>query len=369
VLGLGASLGRLGSALLASPDDNAVFEANVPLSRPRATPLERRLGGGLDARLFTDLSQLRPHSLVIPADRFYIRTSAPAATAAIKQWTVSARANGALLRAWTATELRAQSRDAGVCLLECSGNSDPDNFGLISAARWQGVPVHALLEPLRPRARRLITIAGLDDERSASGTSIPGASWTFTWDQLRDAFLATGMNGAPLPPDHGYPVRLVVPGWYGCTCIKWVTEISFVDDDAAATIQMREFAARTHQASGVALAREYLPATIDHAAIPVRIERWRRKDGTLEHRVIGIVWGGSRPTNALEIQFLADGPYEPVSDCPLPTTTRTWSLWSHTWQPASPGRYSIALRVADRSLPTRRLDMGFYRRAVSIDRV
>ena len=68
-------------------------------------------------------------------------------------------------------------------------------------------------------------------------------------DQIREsrAFLATGMNGAPLGPDHGFPLRLVVPGWYGCTAIKWVNEIALLDDTAPATDQMREYAGRTHQ--------------------------------------------------------------------------------------------------------------------------
>ena len=137
-------------------------------------------------------------------------------------------------------------------------------------------------------------------------TSVPGASWIFSRDDLQRALLALRMNGAPLPRDHGFPVRLIVPGWYGCACIKWVNRIELVPDDAPATSQMREFASRTHQpfdasrragsptAAGPgppqALARDYLPAVIDTAAMPVRVEKWVAS-GHVFYRIVGITWG------------------------------------------------------------------------------
>jgi hypothetical protein len=93
-----------------------------------------------------------------------------------------------------------------------------------------------------------------------------------------------------------------VPGQYGCSCIKWVNEIAFVADEVEATSQIREFAARTQQLGVPKLAREYQPATIDQAAMPVRIEKWL-VDGRIRYQVAGILWGGSRPINVLEIRF------------------------------------------------------------------
>src|SRR6185369_9127809 len=105
--------------------------------------------------------------------------------------------------------------------------------------------------------------------------STPGASWIFSFEQLATAFLATRMNGEALPEDHGAPVRLFVPGWYGCACIKWVNAIALVDDTAEATSQMQEYASRTGQTGVPALAKDYLPGVIDQAAMPVRVEQWR----------------------------------------------------------------------------------------------
>src|SRR5207302_3464729 len=102
--------------------------------------------------------------------------------------------------------------------------------------------------------------------------------------------------------------RLLVPGWYGCTCIKWVNAITFVDDDAEPTLHMQEFAARTHQQGTPKLAKRYRPAIIDQAAMPNRVEKWFM-DGSIMYRVVGILWVGSCLVKALEIRFNSDEDY------------------------------------------------------------
>jgi DMSO/TMAO reductase YedYZ molybdopterin-dependent catalytic subunit len=369
------------AALLQS---GARFLSNVPLGLSgggRTPPFGQRLGLGLDARLFADLSTLdpdKPDTLITPADRFFVRTAAPPSLRA-DAW--SLRVDG-LVAAPIELDLRAlqsMSTRGGRYLLECSGNVDQSNYGLLSTADWDGVPLARVLDRVRPASpvHRLL-VSGVDHEASAARTSVPGASWIFARSDLDRALLATRMNGAPLPADHGAPVRLIVPGWYGCTCIKWVNRIELVKDDAPATAQMREFAARTHQpfdsrevasslrAGGPLLARDFEPAVIDTAAMPVRVEKWT-DGGRVFYRVVGIIWGGAKPTNALSIRFKSGTPWVRVEHCPLPESTLTWSLWSHTWRPSSPGRYQIVLKVDDPSIRTRRLDIFFYVRDVDID--
>jgi DMSO/TMAO reductase YedYZ molybdopterin-dependent catalytic subunit len=253
--------------------------------------------------------------------------------------------------------------------MECSGNADQTNYGLMSVADWDGVPLTAILDRVRPRSgASRVLISGVDDEVTPSRTSVPGASWIFSRDDLQRALLAVRMNGASLSRDHGFPVRLVVPGWYGCACIKWVNRIELVPDEAAATAQMREFAARTHQDPRAALARDFVPAVIDTAAMPVRVEKWAI-DGRLAYRVVGIIWGGAKPTGALSIRFRSNQRWIPVDSCPMPSTTLMWSLWSHVWRPDAPGRYQIVLRVDDPTIRTRRLEVFFYVREIQIDEI
>jgi DMSO/TMAO reductase YedYZ molybdopterin-dependent catalytic subunit len=349
--------------------------ATVPLGNPAAlatTPTNRLLGQGLGARLFTELSTITPGSSeasTTPTDRFFVRTACPASLPDPASWNIEVAGLGESPSRVSLASLQRVATRTGRYLIECSGNTDPANYGLLSTADWEGVPMSALLDRLRPhRAASHILVTGVDDDADPMRTSVPGASWIFTRDDLERAILAMRMNGAPLPRDHGMPIRLVVPGWYGCACIKWVNRIELVPDDEPATAQMREFASRTHQNGVPALAREFIPALIDTAAMPVRVERWIEA-GRIFYRVVGVMWGGRTPTDALSIRFRAGAPWMRVEHCPMPSTTDTWSVWIHTWRPTEPGRYDIVLRVDDPRIRTRRLDIFFYARSVQIDEI
>ncbi len=172
------------------------------------------------------------------------------------------------------------------------------------------------------------------------------------------------MNGEPLPPDHGQPVRLVIPGWYGCCNIKWVDRLTLVGADEPSTAQMREFASRTHQSGTPTLARDFRPAIMQQAAMPIRVEQWD-VGGEILYRVVGILWGGEETTDALQIRY-DQGTPEPVEVCPPHLQNKTWTLWSHAWRPPGAGTYRIDMEIADPAVPSNRLDSGFYARRVSV---
>lgn len=333
------------------------------------------LGAGLDARQFTDISTLDSTHLVTPSERFYIRTAHPPGLPDAESWTIACGGLGQTEQPLAVTSLARDVRDVGIRVMECAGNADPANFGLLSAAEWTGVPLDAVLARLRrPPGARLIRMTGIDDEQMRSRTSNPGASWIFTPDELvrTGAFLALGMNGAPLSPDHGAPIRLVVPNYYGCSCIKWVSRLDWVADDEPSTVQMMEFSSRTHQAGVIRLARDYQPPVIELAATPIRVEQWLTSMNGSErivYRVVGIRWGGVAGRAPLTIRFKSGEPFVPVSDVPATDAPETWSLWSHEWVPTAPGRYQITLGVSDRTVSARRLGLYYYTREVELDRV
>jgi DMSO/TMAO reductase YedYZ molybdopterin-dependent catalytic subunit len=320
--------------------------------------------------LYADLSRLDPDALVTPTERFYIRTREPDRIDRGVPWTIDASGLAGAPRRVPIAEILEAERAMGVHLLECSGNARSAAFGLLSAAEWGGMPLIDFVDLLapRPEATRVV-VSGFDEHSvpSSGMHSTPGAAWSFTLEQVEDAgaFLATTMNGEALTPDHGAPIRLLMPGWYGCTCIKWVDRITLVGDDEPATSQMIEFAGRTHQGRAFELARDYAPAEIQPAAMPVRVERWR-VDDQIVYRVVGILWGNTESSRGLEVRF-ADGPWEPVRVCPARRDRRTWSLWSHLWAPVSPGVVPIVLRLNDPTVRSIRLEAGYYRREVEIE--
>jgi DMSO/TMAO reductase YedYZ molybdopterin-dependent catalytic subunit len=343
----------------------------VPFLSPsaQAAQLDRILGSDLDARLFTDLEPLQPNALITPNDRFFVRTAFSSPLQSVSTLEVAGLVDKP--QTLSVNQVEAMAVPAGIHLIECAGNTDAAAFGLISAARWDGVPIASLLErAAAARSAAFVLVSGVDDPRGSSRTSVPGASWIFSRADLErsQAFLAVRMNGDPLPRNHGAPLRLVVPGWYGCSCIKWVNRIETVADSADATGQMREYASRTHQRGQPRLARDYVPASIDTAAMPVRVEHWIR-NGRTAYRVVGIVWGGPRPATGLLIRFKHAENWTPVDDYPRPAGETTWSVWSHWWTPTMPGRYEIVLKVDDPSIRTRRLDIFFYVRSVEITQV
>ena len=284
-------------------------------------------------------------------EQFYIRTAHPPSLPPAGSWRIAGGGLVAEERLLDIGSMESEARDIGLRLMECAGNSDPANFGLLSAAEWGGVPMSAVLERIRPLpAGRRVRVTGFDDEQQPSVTSNPGASWVFTREELdrTGAFLALRMNGAALTADHGAPIRLVVPNYYGCSCIKWVARIDWVGDDEQATSQMMEFSARTHQKGVLRLARDYQPPVIDLAAVPIRVEQWMvTRDGRerVVYRVVGVRWGGTVRHPPLTIRFRNTEPFVPVSDSQAIDDPSAWSLWSHEWTPDAPGRYQITLGV------------------------
>jgi DMSO/TMAO reductase YedYZ molybdopterin-dependent catalytic subunit len=373
----GEVLARLATQVPCVAAPSSELLSTLPLFRDRSQPQEFGVkygGAGLDARLVTDLSLLEPNKLVTANELAYIRTEMPASAreaAAKGPWTLEASGFIPEPAHLKLDDLMKLSKRMGPHLFECSGNANPANFGLMSVAEWEGIPLTEVVARLKPsKDATAVLVSGFDHIGQVSQRSIVGASWVFpleTLDRL-GAFLAVSMNGVPVPEDHGKPVRLVVPGWYGCTWIKWVNELRLVRIDEPATSQMMEFALRTHQGRVPTLARDYEAPALDVAATPVRVEK-RRIDGRLEYRIVGIVWGGERPVDRLLIRFNAGDAPTPFALCPPPRTHRTWSLWEYRWRPPAPGVYNIGLRAADPAIRTRRLDISFYVRRVIIDEV
>jgi len=350
---------------------NAQFIKVMGFDNDGTLPFGETYGEGLTGRQLFDLKQLGEENLVTPNELFYVRTMYPGLLDPATPWNIRIHGLVESELNLSMADLDPLVVDQGVKLLECSGNTEGGSFGLLSAAQWSGVPfadILAMVDPL-PGATRVL-VSGFDEHTGNSSGSVPGAAWIFTIDQLLNAgsFFATVMNDEALPPNHGQPVRLFNPGWYGCSCIKWVNEIIFVDEDEAATSQMREFSFRTHQNGTPDLARDYIPAVIDTAAMPIRIEQWQ-VDGRITYRVMGMIWGGDELEPTLEIKFESDeddSGWHNVEYCPPREHAQTWGLWWYAWKPTNPGTYAVNCRVNSNDIRTRRLDSGWYTRTIDV---
>ena len=332
-------------------------------------PTNTLMGTDLDGRLLTDLSDVGPNHPTTTNRNFFVRTRASELLQVRKPWTIQVSGLVKHPSEMSLADVRKVTRPAGMHLMECSGNVRDGHFGLLSVGDWTGVLASQILGSLPiEKAASHVLISGFDDYPNTSATSEPGASWIFSMDAIQSskAFFATGMNGSTLARDHGAPVRLVVPGWYGCTCIKWVDKIQLLDADAATTSQMREFAGRTMQRGVPERVKDYSAPIIEQAAMPVRVEKWLvgRK---IKYLVNGIAWGGSQPVSDLAIRFNEGEDFVPVDDFDH-SASHPWSFWAHAWTPIRRGGYVIQLRVKD-TIPARRLNSGFFVRSVDITEI
>ena len=198
---------------------------------------------------------------------------------------------------------------------------------LIGNARWTGV-----------RLDELLVEAGVDPAATqVVGRSIDGYTCGFPIEAAtdgRNALVAFGMNGEPLPLEHGFPVRLIVPGLYGyISATKWLTEIELTTfEDFEQYWVPRGYADR---------APIKLMSRID--SVDGLGTLTRKADGTAA--IGGVAWAQTRGISAVEVQ-LDDGPWQP---CELGAALNddTWRQWAFRWSPTATGRSSIRCRATD----------------------
>jgi DMSO/TMAO reductase YedYZ molybdopterin-dependent catalytic subunit len=197
--------------------------------------------------------------------------------------------------------------------------------GLISNAKWLGVRLKDVLEEAGP-------LPGADQVVGRSVDGFTAGAPTEVLLDGRDAMLAVGMNGAPLPIEHGFPVRLVVPGLYGyVSATKWLTELeltSFADFSAY-------WVPRGWSAKGPI-------KTESRIDTPRSGSRPRAGQVT----VAGVAWAQHRGISKVEVQ-VDDGPWQPATLGAVPSVD-TWRQWSLSW-PATPGKHRLTVRAYDNS--------------------
>ena len=190
-------------------------------------------------------------------------------------------------------------------------------------ARWLGVPLRTLLEEAGVQD-------GADQMVSRSVDGWTAGSPTDAVVDGRDALLAIGMNGEPLPVEHGFPARLVVPGLYGFTsATKWVTEIELTTFDAYDPYWVQRGWAQV--APIKTMARIDTPgglATVDAGTVPVG----------------GVAWAIHRGISAVEVR-VDDGPWQEAQLGAVPGND-TWRQWMFPWE-ATSGRHTITARAVD----------------------
>jgi sulfane dehydrogenase subunit SoxC len=265
--------------------------------------------------------------------------------------------------------IKSRPQVSSVVTLECAGNgraqllprpvSQPWLSEAVGTARWTGTPLASLLRE-----------AGIDD--GAVDVVFTGADHGIERGLEQDyqralpiseamsenVMLAYEMNGAPLPPQHGAPLRLIVPGWYGMAHVKWLRRITVVPDPFDG-FQMRAYRLRdAPDESGIPLTRIEPRALLVPPGFPDFMSRRRvLRSGTVT--IEGRAWSGWARITMVQVSLDGGDSWE-VADLEQALDSHGWAHWTWTWQ-AEPGSYVLSARATDASGRTQPLGQRWSR--------
>jgi sulfane dehydrogenase subunit SoxC len=252
-------------------------------------------------------------------------------------------------------DLRARPSVTMAVTMECAGNgrallsprpiSQPWLGEAVGTAEWTGTPLRPLLEEAGPLDEAVeLVFAGADrgvqkEIEHDYERSLPIA------DAVRDeVLLAYEMNGAPLPPQHGFPLRLVVPGWYGMTSVKWLASITAVREPFEGVQQLAYRYRQQPEDDGMPVTRMDPRSLMIPPGIPDFMTRSRLADAG-RHVLRGRAWSGWGPIERVEVS--ADGGLTwATAELGDAVSPHAWRSWAFDWD-AQPGTAELCCRAAD----------------------
>jgi sulfane dehydrogenase subunit SoxC len=255
------------------------------------------------------------------------------------------------------SELRERPAVEVVSTIECAGNgrallsrrraSQPWLLEAVGTARWRGVGLRALLDEagLADGAVEIV-FTGLD--RGIEGEVEQSYQRALPLEEaLRDdVLLAYEMNGQPLLPQHGFPLRLVVPGWYGMTSVKWLHEIDVVGEPFAGYQHARAYRRWQHEDDeGEPITRIQPRALMVPPGIPgfpVRERKIPLGPCLLEGRA----WSGFAPIERVDVST-DGGETWAQAELEEAPSAYAWRRWTYEWRPQEPGGYTLTCRATD----------------------
>ena len=276
--------------------------------------------------------------LITPNNDFYrIDTALSVPRVDVQKWRL--RITGMVERpqVFTYADLAAMPAQEADVTLACVSNEVGDN--LVGNARWIGIPLPALLERAGVKAGAMQII----------GRSVDGFTAGFPTEVALDgrmSMVALGMNGEPLPLEHGFPARLIVPGLYGyVSATKWLTEIQLTTWEAFNAFWIQ----RGWSKQGPIKTASRIDVPSNGKTLPAG-----------RTPIAGVAWGGIRSISKVEVRVIPTGTDDgPWMNARLgdPLSQSTWRQWVVEWD-ARPGEYELSVRATDGTGETQTADLA-----------
>jgi DMSO/TMAO reductase YedYZ molybdopterin-dependent catalytic subunit len=274
-------------------------------------------------------------SEVTPNDKFYrIDTNIIVPSIDANTWRLNLRGlvkNGPVQ--FTYDQLKAMPSVSEYATLECI--SDKIEGDLISTAYWKGVPLKSILDKAQVLPEAIYIVFRCSD---GYDVGIP-----LDRGMMDGTILAYEMNGVPLPAEHGFPVRAIVPGLYGMMNAKWITDIELVGRVYEGFWQRRGWA---NNAKYQTHSKIVFPGD----ALRNRFEQLSVNATTIGSKspIAGIAFAGDRGISKVEVSTDGGNTWQTAS-IKDPLSINSWVLWALDWIPQNKGRYNILVRATDKT--------------------
>jgi DMSO/TMAO reductase YedYZ molybdopterin-dependent catalytic subunit len=286
---------------------------------------------------------------------------------------------GAVERPSTLTldDLKKRDRTAQPVTFECAGNgralleprpqSQPWLTEAVGTAEWGGTPLAPLLAEAGPSESAVeVLFSALD--RGVEGDVPQSYERALPIAEAEHALLAYEMNGAPLPPQHGFPLRLVVPGWYGMQNVKWLTRITVLEEPFEGYQNAVSYRLYGEDGEPGDPVTRMLPRSL---MIPPGVPEFLTRERRLEPGPVtlsGRAWSGHGPIERVDVSTDGGTTFDAAVLDP-PVGPNAWRGWSFDWD-AEPGEHELCSRATDAAGNTQPLEppwnlKGFANNAVA----
>ncbi|MGH2731124.1 MAG: sulfite oxidase [Actinomycetota bacterium] len=292
--------------------------------------------------------------VVMPSAHFYVRNHFPIPALDPATWALTVGGlveHPMILSLRDLHNMRSQSL---VVTIECAGNGrsrfEPPiegekwNLGAVSTAEWTGVPLVEVLDRagVEDAAREVVF-------RGADAGTVPGRTETIHYERslkLEDArnsevLLAYAMNGEPLPIQHGYPLRVIVPRWYGMTSVKWLTDIEITDTAFDGHFQADTYVYEWERDGR--MVRE--PVSVQKVRSLIIEPRADQKVVPGELLIRGVAWSGGAAIGSVEVA-VGDGGWQEAHLVGEPNR-HSWQWWELLTHIDEPGATTVRARATD----------------------
>jgi DMSO/TMAO reductase YedYZ molybdopterin-dependent catalytic subunit/rhodanese-related sulfurtransferase/glyoxylase-like metal-dependent hydrolase (beta-lactamase superfamily II) len=292
--------------------------------------------------------------VVMPNARFYVRNHFETPRLDERTWRL--QVSGLVERPLQLSirDLRNMPSQALVVTLECAGNGryafDPPaegeqwQLGAVSTAEWTGVPLAEILDRARITSDECEIVFRGADEGTAEDGAAPirfERGLTVADAGQSGALLAYAMNGEPLPLQHGYPVRLIVPEWYAVASVKWLTEIEVTDSPFDGFFQTNQYVYEWPQAGQTIREPVRLMRVRSVITEPAGDQPLTRGDLVIR----GVAWSGAAPIERVEVS-VGDGPWQNATMTGAPAR-HSWQWWEVLTRLDQAGETTFRARATD----------------------